>query len=98
MLCGALCVLSYKQTNPDVPDCTGPPMSLHNKFTGEIQIPYTYSIQFKVSVSSVVLKPEHHFESRFWGMSKTASQFIFGNIKVELKKTMEVLLHFCLSV
>ncbi|KAF4075226.1 hypothetical protein AMELA_G00232230 [Ameiurus melas] len=38
---------SYKQSNPDTPDCTGPPMSLSNKFSGDISIPYTYSIQFK---------------------------------------------------
>uniref|UniRef100_A0AAR2K2V7 Transmembrane 9 superfamily member n=1 Tax=Pygocentrus nattereri TaxID=42514 RepID=A0AAR2K2V7_PYGNA len=37
---------SYKQAKPDTPDCTGPPMSLSNKFKGEISIPYTYSVQF----------------------------------------------------
>lgn len=55
-----LCVISYKQSNPDTPDCTGPPMSLSNKFSGDISIPYTYSIQFKVS--SVLLKPEFLLE------------------------------------
>ncbi|XP_057183133.1 transmembrane 9 superfamily member 2-like [Triplophysa rosa] len=37
---------SYKHTNVDKPDCTGPPMSLSNKFTGEIKIPYTYTVKF----------------------------------------------------
>uniref|UniRef100_A0A4W4EZX3 Transmembrane 9 superfamily member n=1 Tax=Electrophorus electricus TaxID=8005 RepID=A0A4W4EZX3_ELEEL len=40
---------SYKQSNPETPDCTGPPMSLSNKGTGPITIPYTYSVHFKVS-------------------------------------------------
>uniref|UniRef100_A0AAR2KGK5 Transmembrane 9 superfamily member n=1 Tax=Pygocentrus nattereri TaxID=42514 RepID=A0AAR2KGK5_PYGNA len=40
---------SYKQAKPDTPDCTGPPMSLSNKFKGEISIPYTYSVQFLVN-------------------------------------------------
>lgn len=35
-------------------------MSLSNKFSGDISIPYTYSIQFKVS--SVLLKPEFLLE------------------------------------
>uniref|UniRef100_A0A4W4F076 Transmembrane 9 superfamily member n=1 Tax=Electrophorus electricus TaxID=8005 RepID=A0A4W4F076_ELEEL len=38
---------SYKQSNPETPDCTGPPMSLSNKGTGPITIPYTYSVHFK---------------------------------------------------
>uniref|UniRef100_A0A8C1MI46 Transmembrane 9 superfamily member n=1 Tax=Cyprinus carpio TaxID=7962 RepID=A0A8C1MI46_CYPCA len=37
---------SYKHTNWEKPDCTGPPMSLGNKFSGEIKIPYTYSVKF----------------------------------------------------
>ncbi|XP_073772683.1 transmembrane 9 superfamily member 2 isoform X1 [Danio rerio] len=37
---------SFKQSNVDKPDCTGPPMSLSNKFNGEIRIPYTYSVKF----------------------------------------------------
>ncbi|RXN02840.1 transmembrane 9 superfamily member 2 [Labeo rohita] len=37
---------SYKHTNLEKPDCTGPPMSLNNKFSGEIKIPYTYSVKF----------------------------------------------------
>ncbi|XP_051560537.1 transmembrane 9 superfamily member 2-like isoform X2 [Myxocyprinus asiaticus] len=37
---------SYKHGNVEKPDCTGPPMSLSNKFTGEIKIPYTYSVKF----------------------------------------------------
>jgi len=40
---------SFKHTNPDKADCTGPPMSLGNKFTGELKIPYTYSVKFVVS-------------------------------------------------
>uniref|UniRef100_A0A673GWP3 Transmembrane 9 superfamily member n=1 Tax=Sinocyclocheilus rhinocerous TaxID=307959 RepID=A0A673GWP3_9TELE len=35
---------SYKHTNLEKPDCTGPPMSLGNKFNGDIKIPYTYSV------------------------------------------------------
>uniref|UniRef100_A0A672S922 Transmembrane 9 superfamily member n=1 Tax=Sinocyclocheilus grahami TaxID=75366 RepID=A0A672S922_SINGR len=37
---------SYKHTNLEKPDCTGPPMSLGNKFNGDIKIPYTYSVKF----------------------------------------------------
>lgn len=44
-------VSSYKHTNMDKPDCTGPPMSLSNKFTGETKIPYTYTVKFVVSQS-----------------------------------------------
>uniref|UniRef100_A0A673GYG3 Transmembrane 9 superfamily member n=1 Tax=Sinocyclocheilus rhinocerous TaxID=307959 RepID=A0A673GYG3_9TELE len=39
---------SYKHTNLEKPDCTGPPMSLGNKFNGDIKIPYTYSVKFVV--------------------------------------------------
>lgn len=37
---------SYKQAKPDAPDCQGPPMSLSNKYKGDIHIPYTYSVHF----------------------------------------------------
>uniref|UniRef100_A0A673GBV7 Transmembrane 9 superfamily member n=1 Tax=Sinocyclocheilus rhinocerous TaxID=307959 RepID=A0A673GBV7_9TELE len=37
---------SYKHTNIEKPDCKGPPMSLNNKFNGEVKIPYTYSVKF----------------------------------------------------
>uniref|UniRef100_A0A8C1AE41 Transmembrane 9 superfamily member n=1 Tax=Cyprinus carpio carpio TaxID=630221 RepID=A0A8C1AE41_CYPCA len=37
---------SYKHTNMEKPDCKGPPMSLNNKFNGEVKIPYTYSVKF----------------------------------------------------
>uniref|UniRef100_A0A673GXF1 Transmembrane 9 superfamily member n=1 Tax=Sinocyclocheilus rhinocerous TaxID=307959 RepID=A0A673GXF1_9TELE len=40
---------SYKHTNLEKPDCTGPPMSLGNKFNGDIKIPYTYSVKSLVS-------------------------------------------------
>ncbi|ELW71498.1 Transmembrane 9 superfamily member 2 [Tupaia chinensis] len=38
---------SFKHTHIDKPDCTGPPMDISNKASGEIQIAYTYSISFK---------------------------------------------------
>uniref|UniRef100_A0A8C1MIE4 Transmembrane 9 superfamily member n=1 Tax=Cyprinus carpio TaxID=7962 RepID=A0A8C1MIE4_CYPCA len=41
---------SYKHTNWEKPDCTGPPMSLGNKFSGEIKIPYTYSVKFDKTI------------------------------------------------
>ncbi|KAG9349565.1 hypothetical protein JZ751_028013 [Albula glossodonta] len=37
---------SYKHTKADSLDCSGAPMDLSNKFSGELKIPYTYSIQF----------------------------------------------------
>ncbi|XP_016363641.1 transmembrane 9 superfamily member 2 [Sinocyclocheilus anshuiensis] len=37
---------SYKHTNMEKPDCKGPPMSLNNKFNGEVKIAYTYSVKF----------------------------------------------------
>ncbi|CAL8298234.1 unnamed protein product [Merluccius merluccius] len=37
---------SYKHTNVDTPDCSGGPMFVHNQYTGEIKIPYTYSVNF----------------------------------------------------
>ncbi|KAG5852764.1 hypothetical protein ANANG_G00066020 [Anguilla anguilla] len=37
---------SYKHKSADKPDCTGAPMDLSNKFSGDLKIPYTYSVQF----------------------------------------------------
>uniref|UniRef100_A0A674E656 Transmembrane 9 superfamily member n=1 Tax=Salmo trutta TaxID=8032 RepID=A0A674E656_SALTR len=37
---------SYKHTKVEAPDCTGGPMYLNNKFSGELKIGYTYSVQF----------------------------------------------------
>ncbi|XP_045063339.1 transmembrane 9 superfamily member 2 isoform X1 [Coregonus clupeaformis] len=37
---------SYKHTKEEAPDCTGGPMYLNNKFSGELKIGYTYSVQF----------------------------------------------------
>lgn len=39
---------SYKHTKVEAPDCTGGPMYLNNKFSGELKIGYTYSVQFVV--------------------------------------------------
>uniref|UniRef100_A0ACB8FJ70 Transmembrane 9 super member 2 n=1 Tax=Sphaerodactylus townsendi TaxID=933632 RepID=A0ACB8FJ70_9SAUR len=39
---------SYKHTNVDTPDCSGPPMDISNKDTKEeVQIAYTYSVKFE---------------------------------------------------
>uniref|UniRef100_A0AAZ3RZD5 Transmembrane 9 superfamily member n=1 Tax=Oncorhynchus tshawytscha TaxID=74940 RepID=A0AAZ3RZD5_ONCTS len=37
---------SYKHTKVEAPDCAGGPMYLNNKFSGELKIGYTYSVQF----------------------------------------------------
>ncbi|OBS80756.1 hypothetical protein A6R68_21046, partial [Neotoma lepida] len=37
----------YKHTHIDKPDCSGPPMDISNKASGEIKIAYTYSISFE---------------------------------------------------
>uniref|UniRef100_A0A8C5BB03 Transmembrane 9 superfamily member n=1 Tax=Gadus morhua TaxID=8049 RepID=A0A8C5BB03_GADMO len=37
---------SYKHTNADAPDCQGGPMFIKNKDSGDMKIPYTYSIAF----------------------------------------------------
>ncbi|XP_018601199.1 transmembrane 9 superfamily member 2 [Scleropages formosus] len=37
---------SFKHTNSDHPDCTGEPMGINNKFTGELKVAYTYSVKF----------------------------------------------------
>ena len=39
---------SYKHTNADAPDCQGGPMFIKNKDSGDMKIPYTYSIAFVV--------------------------------------------------
>ncbi|KAJ7419208.1 Transmembrane 9 superfamily member 2 [Pitangus sulphuratus] len=38
---------SYKHTNPDNPDCSGVPMDISNKASGEVKIAYTYSVSFQ---------------------------------------------------
>ncbi|CAO2591932.1 Transmembrane 9 superfamily member 2, partial [Lemmus lemmus] len=38
---------SFKHTHIDKPDCSGPPMDISNKASGEIRIAYTYSISFE---------------------------------------------------
>uniref|UniRef100_A0A8C6QCT0 Transmembrane 9 superfamily member n=2 Tax=Nannospalax galili TaxID=1026970 RepID=A0A8C6QCT0_NANGA len=38
---------SFKHTHIDKPDCSGPPMDISNKASGEIKIAYTYSISFE---------------------------------------------------
>ncbi|KAJ8379217.1 hypothetical protein AAFF_G00223290 [Aldrovandia affinis] len=37
---------SYKHTNVDSPECSGGPMALSNKFSGELKVPYTFSVHF----------------------------------------------------
>uniref|UniRef100_A0A8C3R645 Transmembrane 9 superfamily member n=5 Tax=Passeriformes TaxID=9126 RepID=A0A8C3R645_9PASS len=37
---------SYKHTHPDNPDCSGVPMDISNKASGEVKIAYTYSVTF----------------------------------------------------
>uniref|UniRef100_A0A8C0X005 Transmembrane 9 superfamily member n=1 Tax=Castor canadensis TaxID=51338 RepID=A0A8C0X005_CASCN len=37
---------SFKHTHIDKPDCSGPPMDISNKASGEIKIAYTYSVSF----------------------------------------------------
>ncbi|RMC06796.1 hypothetical protein DUI87_16242 [Hirundo rustica rustica] len=37
---------SYKHTHPDNPDCSGLPMDISNKASGEVKIAYTYSVSF----------------------------------------------------
>ena len=39
---------SYKHTNADTPDCQGGPMFINNKYSGDMKIPYTYSVEFVV--------------------------------------------------
>lgn len=48
---------SYKHTHPDNPDCSGVPMDISNKASGEVKIAYTYSVTFHVStkISVVVI-------------------------------------------
>lgn len=38
---------SFKHTHIDKPDCSGPPMDISNKASGEIKIAYTYSVSFQ---------------------------------------------------
>ena len=38
---------SFKHTHIDKPDCSGPPMDISNKASGEIKIAYTYSVSFE---------------------------------------------------
>ncbi|KAG7245515.1 hypothetical protein CRUP_022958, partial [Coryphaenoides rupestris] len=38
---------SYKHNNVDAPDCAGGPMFISNKYSGEIKIPYTYTVTFE---------------------------------------------------
>uniref|UniRef100_A0A8C2NPX8 Transmembrane 9 superfamily member n=1 Tax=Capra hircus TaxID=9925 RepID=A0A8C2NPX8_CAPHI len=38
---------SFKHTHIDKPDCSGPPMDISNKASGEIKVAYTYSISFE---------------------------------------------------
>ncbi|XP_023594312.1 transmembrane 9 superfamily member 2 [Trichechus manatus latirostris] len=38
---------SFKHTHVDKPDCSGPPMDISNKASGEIKIAYTYSVSFQ---------------------------------------------------
>uniref|UniRef100_A0A8K9V640 Transmembrane 9 superfamily member n=1 Tax=Oncorhynchus mykiss TaxID=8022 RepID=A0A8K9V640_ONCMY len=41
---------SYKHTKVEAPDCAGGPMYLNNKFSGELKIGYTYSVQFDTHI------------------------------------------------
>ncbi|GAB5566445.1 transmembrane 9 superfamily member 2 isoform X1 [Prionailurus iriomotensis] len=42
------CVINcFKHTHIDKPDCSGPPMDISNKASGEIKIAYTYSVSFQ---------------------------------------------------
>ncbi|KAF4795150.1 Transmembrane 9 superfamily member 9 [Turdus rufiventris] len=38
---------SYKHTHVDNPDCSGTPMDISNKASGEVKIAYTYSVTFQ---------------------------------------------------
>ncbi|KPP74717.1 transmembrane 9 superfamily member 2-like, partial [Scleropages formosus] len=43
---GARLVTAKMQPRSDHPDCTGEPMGINNKFTGELKVAYTYSVKF----------------------------------------------------
>lgn len=46
---------SYKHTHVDNPDCSGVPMDISNKASGEVKIAYTYSVTFQVSTKISVV-------------------------------------------
>lgn len=46
--------LSYKHTDENNLSCEGPPMEIPGEFTNKLNLIYTYSVTFEVSIESVV--------------------------------------------
>lgn len=47
--------LSYKHTDENNLSCEGPPMEIPGEFTNKLNLIYTYSVTFEVSIEFVTL-------------------------------------------
>lgn len=46
--------LSYKHTDENNLSCEGPPMEIPGEFNSKLNLIYTYSVTFEVSIESVI--------------------------------------------